>query len=362
MKCRIIYIFMQMIIISFALIATGCGSGGGSDGGIEAINTTTVTGTVLDKDDSPVIGAEAIISSDAPVTVITDSNGKFTAEVEVGEHEIIIKKNNVVIYSGSFSCHEKTTLVLGNINTSYSDDVDNVEISWGNTGNEVEPALLNYCGDSVCGFTVFNYFYVEQNSGEIDLAATLMDLTPETATFYVENGKWYILSTYIKADYVSSTLNYALSISSPSADLPLNNDIETDVQLYKVEKMNIEEYYTCTPPIANMTGTWSGTKNVIESNCTGIIDMQQENNEFTVQMTQSRSFLYYTPNEDYGLICGNAFTFNEYSSLFQGGIVQIIDRGTVAADGQSFNGSSEHRWSDGVQSCEWISETYATRE
>ncbi len=52
-----------------------------------------------------------------PVNVTTDSGGNFSAEIKVGTHEIVIKKDSEEIYKSTFSCDKDTP--LGDINTSY---------------------------------------------------------------------------------------------------------------------------------------------------------------------------------------------------------------------------------------------------
>ncbi len=113
------------IILLAAFLAIGCGSSEDKPKP-SSTKTTTVSGTVLDAFGNPINGAEVVISSD-PVTVNTDADGKFSATVEVGNHEIVIKKGTEEIYFGNFTCYENTPLSLSNIKTSYdpiSADVD----------------------------------------------------------------------------------------------------------------------------------------------------------------------------------------------------------------------------------------------
>jgi hypothetical protein len=115
-KKRKVVLLIAMIII--AVYSASCGSGGGDPPPADPppAEKVTATGTVHGKDGNAIEGAEVTISSD-PVTVITDKNGYFSVEVEVGNHEIVIKKGSEEIYSGTFSCDGGATCALGNINT-----------------------------------------------------------------------------------------------------------------------------------------------------------------------------------------------------------------------------------------------------
>jgi hypothetical protein len=106
------------IFLFISFLAIGCGSSGGG-GGEDPPPTTTVSGTVLDNNNNPIAGAEVTIMSD-PVTVITDTEGKFTATVEIGTHTIEIKKGAVLIHSGQINCEENTPLSLSSINYDYN--------------------------------------------------------------------------------------------------------------------------------------------------------------------------------------------------------------------------------------------------
>ncbi len=123
---------LLMVSLLFLFIAIGCGSsgdGGGenlpsnpsqtSDGsnsdnsnnnntndGHQTIQTTVVSGTVVDLNAAPIEGAEVAISSD-PVSVMTDIDGYFEATIEVGDHHISIKVGSEEIYSDDFNCTEE---------------------------------------------------------------------------------------------------------------------------------------------------------------------------------------------------------------------------------------------------------------
>ncbi len=148
-----------LLIISF--LAIGCGSGGGGGEDLPQIQPpakTTISGTVLDDNGDPVEGAEVTIHSD-PVTVITDSNGDFSVEVEVGTHRIIIKKGPDEIYSKKFTCSDNVPLSFDKIRTSY--DPGNIYIDGdgdGHTENQGDcddsddgtyPGAVEICGDNI---------------------------------------------------------------------------------------------------------------------------------------------------------------------------------------------------------------------
>jgi len=254
---------------------------------------------------------------------------------------------------------------------------ENIKIVWGSMPpieNSFWKGTYEYCSGLLCGYTAYNSFKVENKSGEVDLtiavAESLDTILSKSASFYVENGKWYVVSIYIKAGYVSYPKIYTLSFNSPSSDSEYTRDISIKVpehitwpmffwlNFVELKEMELEEFYSCEPPIVNMTGIWEGTQTLINSNCAGIIDIE-ESGEFTVEFTQKRSLISFGNVE--GSICGNFFEFNEQSSPFQGGTLNSIDTGTVTSDGKNFRGIETNRWSDGVSSCEWTRETYGVK-
>ncbi|MCK5506464.1 MAG: carboxypeptidase regulatory-like domain-containing protein [Thermodesulfovibrionia bacterium] len=121
----------------------------GSDGGGETPRTT-VSGTVLDANGDPVSGAQVTISSD-PVTATADSDGNFSCEVEVGEHSMEIAVGDVSIYSGTITCIEGESLLLGTINTSYNygdySDWTNTYSDWSNVWAQYSDYWSNAWGN-----------------------------------------------------------------------------------------------------------------------------------------------------------------------------------------------------------------------
>ncbi len=139
-KSKRLSILFSIILIIGVMGYSGCSSGGRETPQPPTPSTskTTIIGTVLDSDGNAIESAIVTISSD-PVTATTDVNGDFSAEVEVGSHEIVIKKDSEEIYKANFICDEGATCSLSNITTSYnsnntSDDslpeASNLEWMW----------------------------------------------------------------------------------------------------------------------------------------------------------------------------------------------------------------------------------------
>ena len=105
------------MLCSLIIIPFGC-SGSSGNGDDDDIILVTVSGSVYDTSNDPIEGAQVRITSD-PVTVITDTQGYFSAMVVPGSHTITITKSHMDIYIDTFSCSEEEPLDLGNIMTSY---------------------------------------------------------------------------------------------------------------------------------------------------------------------------------------------------------------------------------------------------
>ena len=104
--------------LTIALCIIGCGRSSVNNDG-DATPKTAVFGTVLDAYSNPVEGATVTITS-IPVTVITDSEGDFSATVEIGEHEIKIEKDSAIIWSSYFTTIENQVYIFSKINTTYN--------------------------------------------------------------------------------------------------------------------------------------------------------------------------------------------------------------------------------------------------
>lgn len=101
-----------ILAMIFCLSLVGCGGGGGGGGGGGENNTpspvnSAVSGTVLDVSGAPINSAQVTISS-TPITLLTDADGKFSAEVEIGNHTIVIKVGASTVYNSTFTCNEAT--------------------------------------------------------------------------------------------------------------------------------------------------------------------------------------------------------------------------------------------------------------
>jgi hypothetical protein len=191
------------IFLVITVYAIGCGSSGGGSDNPPSVKTTTVSGTVLDMNGNPIEGAEVTITSN-PVTVDTDVDGRFSAIVEVGNHEIVIKKGIEEIYSGNFTCYEDTPLSIGNIQSSYDP----------NRNDNNSPPSVN--ADKV--FYVFH--------GETTTNSTLRELYMVYANgkgnrqlTFSDNGdvkKFFGLSPDGYAVYQSNNSLYSVLLSNPS--------------------------------------------------------------------------------------------------------------------------------------------------
>ena len=113
--CRFVFIIFCSIVLVPSISCDRDGGGGGNNN----ISTTTVVGTILDIKGNPIENAEVTIFSE-PVTVYTDGDGNFLAEVEVGDHTLVIKKDSTEIYRKSITCIENSPLFLGDIVTQYN--------------------------------------------------------------------------------------------------------------------------------------------------------------------------------------------------------------------------------------------------
>jgi hypothetical protein len=96
-EMRHLKVLLLIVAISCIVVACSFSGGGDKDSDGDGVATTTVSGTVLDLNDNPIAGAEVTISDDH-VTVTTDASGFFSFTVEVGNHEIVIKKNSAKIF------------------------------------------------------------------------------------------------------------------------------------------------------------------------------------------------------------------------------------------------------------------------
>jgi hypothetical protein len=106
--------FKALTILSMLILVVSCGGGGSGSNGGGTVSSATVSGTVLDSNGDPVSGALVTITS-TPVTTNTDSNGDFTALVEVGDHTIIVTSGNSTVYQGNFSASDTTPIDLGDL-------------------------------------------------------------------------------------------------------------------------------------------------------------------------------------------------------------------------------------------------------
>jgi len=110
---------LAITILAISILAIGCGGSSGN-GNNDGDATPNVFGKVLDANGNALEGATVTISSN-PVTVITDSDGDFSATVEIGEHEIKIEKDSIVIWSSSFSTVENQAHIFAKIITTYNE-------------------------------------------------------------------------------------------------------------------------------------------------------------------------------------------------------------------------------------------------
>ncbi len=169
-KNRALTFSILIIIILFSLGSCGGGeSNGDRNADIQVAEDTakvTITGTVLDDDGNPVANAQVTISSD-PVTVFTDSNGYFSVEVEIGDHEIEIVKDDIVIHTGTFSCNAGIAFSHGNIATSHHHDPDDpvsVPSAPENLSASAGDGQVVISWDSVSGASNYN-IYMSTASG-----------------------------------------------------------------------------------------------------------------------------------------------------------------------------------------------------
>ena len=108
-RWRYVFAGVYVLLISAGLICS-CGGGGGDGDVAEA----TVFGIILDSNSDPVSGALVTITSD-PVTTITNIDGEFSAEVEVGEHTITVTVGNSTVYADSLSVPDESPVDLGDL-------------------------------------------------------------------------------------------------------------------------------------------------------------------------------------------------------------------------------------------------------
>ena len=146
---KIIKAISVFVFISFLAIGCGSSGGGGDDTQSPSAKTTTVSGTVLDNNENPIVGAEVTITSN-PVVVMTDVNGNFVATVETGSHDITVKYNSVVIYTDTFTCYDNKPLILSNFegvdvgNNSNDDKKDDGDSGGGGSNADTSvPSIPN---------------------------------------------------------------------------------------------------------------------------------------------------------------------------------------------------------------------------
>ena len=137
--------FSSLFIAFFFLVTpflASCGGGGG--GGIDLGPKATVSGTVFDINYNPVSGAQVTFSN-SPVTVYTDSNGYFYAEISAGNHNMEIKMGSAVIYSTNMIFNENSSYDFTPIYTQYNpSDVTPPSTPTGLTAVAVSSSQINF--------------------------------------------------------------------------------------------------------------------------------------------------------------------------------------------------------------------------
>ena len=108
--------FVVFVLTSFCL---NCGGGETTD----SESTTTITGTILDVHNQPVMDAEVTVNNDQ-VTFLTDESGDFFIEVTVGDHELLVTKYSTVIYSQEISAFEDVPLAMGDVNSFWDNAIE----------------------------------------------------------------------------------------------------------------------------------------------------------------------------------------------------------------------------------------------
>jgi len=116
--CNLSLIILLLFLFFFIPGCNGGGGGGGDDDGDDNIPTVNVSGYVQDINEDSVSGAKVTITSD-PVIVYSDSEGYFSVNLEVGEHNINIQIGALTVYSSTFTCNEESDYSLGDIVTTY---------------------------------------------------------------------------------------------------------------------------------------------------------------------------------------------------------------------------------------------------
>jgi hypothetical protein len=125
-------------LLGLVLTLLGCsGSGGDSNREADAPDRVSVSGTVMDIDGDPVVGALVAITRTGSATAspdlgtsraavdndrvveTTDSQGVFVALVVPGSHTIRIRMGAAEIHTASFTCGADTPMDLGTIETGY---------------------------------------------------------------------------------------------------------------------------------------------------------------------------------------------------------------------------------------------------
>jgi putative metal-binding protein len=155
--CILISLFS--LIILFFLISGCDGGSGGGDGESDDDNSkhfVTVSGYVVDINDTPINGAKVTISSN-PITVYTNNDGYFSVEVETGHHEIAITIGTITIYSSTFDCEKDNPLQMSIISTSYDPDGSNADTDGdgyttddcNDSDNEINPGASEVCDDTI---------------------------------------------------------------------------------------------------------------------------------------------------------------------------------------------------------------------
>jgi Leucine-rich repeat (LRR) protein len=210
-----------------------CGSSGdvgGVGGGIVAevvskTSVTTVSGTTLDLQDTPVSGAEVTISSD-PVTVVTAANGTFTAEVVVGEHEIVVAKDSTIIYTGTFTCVKGIPKVLGDIQTSYLNGDTQPVVSITSPTVDVtinEDQSLNFRGSVTDGNFPLTY------SWDFDGGASNLALQNPLGVTFSTEGTYTV--TFAATDFNGDSDSADMTVNVVASPIPIAGIFFADSEL-----------------------------------------------------------------------------------------------------------------------------------
>ena len=294
-------------ILFIIFLAIGCGSSGGED--TSTAETTTVSGTVVDGNGVPIEGAEVTIMSN-PVIETTDANGYFKATVEVGNHEIVIKKGSDELYSGLFTCSKNKPLDFKTIKVGNNSAAGTYLYNSQNGELTVTIERTNYADD-----------WMKDQPGTM---ITIISLTTTTLTMNNTNS-----------DGQSTLTSNGSSMGDIVGTWTASDDDNSMMLTFRADgtwSINVEG--SGNGSLDNLTGTWNGNydyQSCLNSNCNSYTSKAT----FTIDQSDNKvTGTFSTSNGETGSILGNVAgsTFNFTVSETHPCVATLYGSGTISGN------------------------------